>query len=138
MNVAKNFIQTIRVAEHELKLAALLESKKSFFAYFHGSFNEQTNQSWCSDCDISRPLIEKQHNKLECKKNFVFAKFPIETCAEWKNPQFAYRVNKFKVNRIPTLIFFLKGVEMGRLVESELFDESNLGEFFDDCLAQDE
>jgi len=133
-----SYLQIIPVSENEAKLAALMESKKSFFAYFHGAYNPETNQSWCSDCDISRPVVEKQLNKLENKKNFVFAKFPIETSTEWKNPEFVYRTNKFKLKKVPTLIFFNKGIEMGRLVEGELFDESNVAEFFDDSLNQDE
>ena len=138
MNVTKNFIQIIKLAEHEANLAALLKNKKCFFAYIHGAYDQQTNKSWCSDCDVAKPVVEKQLDKLEDKKNFVFAKFPIETSAEWKNPQYVYRTNKFKVTSVPTLIFYNKGVEMIRLVEDQLFDESNVAEFFDDCLAQDD
>jgi thiol-disulfide isomerase/thioredoxin len=138
MNYLNSFLQTVKVSEHVLKLAELAQSKKSYFAYFHGSYNEQTNQSWCSDCDISRPLVEKQLYKFENKKNVLFIKFPIETSAEWKQADFVYRTNKFKLKKVPTLIFYNKGNEICRLTEGELFDEENLGEFFDDCLAQDE
>jgi len=138
MNSFKSYLQCTTVLEHESVLEKLNESKKSYFAYFHGAYNQETNKSWCSDCDISKPLVEKQLNKLENKKNVLFIKFPIETSAEWRKPDFVYRTNKFKLRNIPTLIFYNKGVEMCRLVEGELFDEANLAEFFDDCLAQDE
>lgn len=132
-------LHVIKVSEAQLKLESLFDSKQSFFAYFHGAYDESTGRSWCSDCDISRPLVEKQISKLENQKkiNVLFCKFPIETSLEYKNPEFIYRTNKFKIKKIPTLIFYRKGVELGRMVEDELFNEDNLSEFFDDCLEQE-
>jgi len=128
-----NYIKIITVAESENFLNNYILEKANFFAYFYGEQNPKSNKSWCSDCNISHPLIDKQLFKIE-NKNIDFLKFPIETRAEWKNPQFTYRLNMFKISRIPTLIFYKGGNEMGRLKEAELFDEIDLNMFFEECI----
>jgi len=129
MNKKNLIIQTIKLSEYELILTPILENRKSFFAYFYGAYNKQ-NKSWCSDCNISGPLIEQQISKLENANNILFLKFPIENSTQWRDKKFIYRINYFKLSRIPTLMFYNKGNELDRLIEDELFDESNIAEFF--------
>ena len=132
----KYSLHIITVPEFQTKFLQLIADKTSFFTYVHGSYDEKTNKSWCSDCDEARPLVEYQMNKLD-NKNILFVKLPIETSAEYKNKEFVYRTNELiKIQRIPSLIFFNKGEEFGRLVEDELFEVENLNKFVDDCLAE--
>ena len=69
------------------KLQALFEEKKTFFIYCYGSYNEKTGSSWCSDCNLTKPIIEEQIKKLNNNENEngLFVKLPIETKQEWSN-----------------------------------------------------
>lgn len=61
--------------------------------------------AWCGPCRIIAPVIEQL---AQSRSDVVFAKLNVD-----ENPQTA---SSFRVNSIPTLIFFADGEEKGRVV----------------------
>merc|ERR1712032_166971 len=124
-------------SNESIKLISLFEQKKTFFLYCHGAYNEESGMSWCSDCDKTRPVIEKQLEKLIGNEKALFVKLPVDTKEEWANQQHLYRTHKkLKMKGVPTLCFYYQGEEFGRFVELEIMDSEVIGNFFDSCLEQ--
>jgi hypothetical protein len=133
-NSAKSFVRNIALHEFEQSFGELIQNKSNFFAYFYGGY-DQNGVSWCSDCVISKPNIEEASKALEEAGNVFLVKLPIDDRVEWKKPEFVYRTHeKVKVTRVPTLIYYHKGIEFGRLVEDQLYDLENVKEFFNQSL----
>lgn len=129
----KNYFKVIQMEEFVTKFDELIAAKKKFFGYYHGDYNEKTGESWCSDCDIAKPIVEDAVKNLE-GADVEFIKFPIAR-AEWKKSNSLYRTYpKVKLQKVPTLIYYENGVEYGRLTETELFDAKNVEEFFKQAL----
>ena len=127
-------IQIINSNETE-KLQALFDEKKTFFLYCHGSYNENTGSSWCSDCDLCKPAIDEQIKKLTGNEKALFVKLPVETKEEWSNKQHLYRTHKkLMVKGVPTLIFYFQGDEYGRFLELDMLNNDVFGNFFDTCI----
>jgi thiol-disulfide isomerase/thioredoxin len=117
---------TINENDFKSEFTKLIENKESFLAYFHGAYNTDGGKSWCSDCDIAKPIIDKI---LPEAKVSVY-KFPIQESKEWKRQDYEYRINpKVKLSKVPTLIYYEKGIEFGRLTEEELFNADTVNEF---------
>ena len=106
-----------------------LKEKKDFIVYIYGDHDEQ-GRSWCPDCVISEPLVEKvlpKIKEMESQKEIYF----INVSVAFNNRE-VYRNDKIiKMKRIPTLIYFSKGVEMERLVEGEMATQENIDAFID-------
>ena len=117
------------------KLQALFDEKKTFFLYCHGSYDENTGSSWCSDCDKTRPVIEEQLKKLNGNEKALFVKLPVDTKQEWSNQQHLYRTHKkLMMKGVPTLVFYSQGEEFGRFVELDIMDKDVINDFFDTCI----
>ena len=113
--------------EFDDQFEKLINDKTSFIAYFHGGYNEETGSSWCSDCDIAKPIINKV---IEHFQNIKVFKFTIKESKDWKKPDYKYRIHpKVKLAKVPTLIYYEKGIEFGRMIEEELFNKDNVFEF---------
>jgi hypothetical protein len=119
-------IRTISEKDFAEEFDKLIKDKQSFLAYFHGAHDEETHKSWCSDCDIAKPVIDEVLHS----SSIQVLKLPILDHKEWKRPDYEYRVNpKIKLTKVPTLIYYNNGVEFGRLTEGELFDKQNVINF---------
>jgi thiol-disulfide isomerase/thioredoxin len=118
--------RTINEADFAEEFGNLIKDKQSFFAYFHGAYDNETNKSWCSDCDVAKPIIDE----ILPSSKVPVIKLPIVDVKEWKKPDYEYRINpKVKLSKVPTLIYYDNGVEFGRLTEGELFDKQNVSDF---------
>jgi hypothetical protein len=105
----------------------LISNKATFFGYFTGSVNEE-GVSWCPDCVTAKPIVKEAIKILEkVNTKILYVELPVERSV-WKDQDFIYRT-KLKVTNVPTLVFYQKGLEFGRLVESELFEQNNVEEF---------
>uniref|UniRef100_A0A914CNM0 Thioredoxin domain-containing protein 17 n=1 Tax=Acrobeloides nanus TaxID=290746 RepID=A0A914CNM0_9BILA len=103
--------------------------KSRVFILFTGSKLSKTGESWCPDCVVAEPVIEKVIKSTDLASIEAL----LITCYvgqrdEWKNPQNNFRTDqRFKVNCVPTLI------ELGtkkRLTEDQLTNEHLLLDFF--------
>jgi thiol-disulfide isomerase/thioredoxin len=129
-----SFIKIVPLKEFEGNFPELITTKSNFFAYFYGGY-DVTGDSWCSDCVVSKPIIEEAQKLLEGQTKVRLFKFPIDDRLEWKKQDFIYRIHpKVKLDRVPTLIYYQNGIEFGRLTEDELFDKSNVEEFIKQSL----
>lgn len=86
---------------------------------FFGSEDPATGASWCPDCVTADPVL-----RMACVRQRPQAPLfecPVGVRSEWKNvPDHPYRVHPaFRLARIPTLIRFVDGCEVGRLVEAD-------------------
>jgi len=133
-NSARSFVRTIKLNEFENSFCELIKNKYTFFAYFYGGY-DQNGVSWCSDCVISKPNVDEASKILEKTENIFLVKLPIDDKNEWRNQNFIYRTHdKVKISRVPTLIYYHKGIEFGRLIEDQLFDLDNVKAFFEQSL----
>ena len=106
-----------------------LKQKKDFIVYIYGDHDEQ-GRSWCPDCEVSQPLVENILPRIkenESQKEVYFINISVAI-----NNREIYRNDKIiKMKRIPTIIYFSQGVEMGRLVEGDMASQENIDAFID-------
>ena len=106
-----------------------LKDKKDFLVYLYGDHDAQ-GRSWCPDCVIAQPFVDNVLPRIlenESKKEVYF----INISVGMKQREI-YRNDKIlKLRRIPTLIYFSKGVEMGRLVEDDMASQENIDSFIE-------
>lgn len=112
---------------YKSKLLELIQNKKTFFVCIFGS-RDYTGQSWCSDCNIAKPNIEQGKNLIKNKKfekEVYFLSIPID-----KIYMEDFRDDPYiNLERVPSLILFVNGIERGRLIENDLFSYQNIRDF---------
>ncbi len=125
----KRFDRLVDYTPLETLLIQLIKDKKTFF--FYGASNaDQAGKSWCPDCDNAKPFIEKGLKLFLNQDTIPFIHCSVDRDT-WRNKSNFYRTNKrLSLKSVPTLIYFEKGVEFGRLVESELCSEDAIKDFF--------
>ncbi|BFZ59828.1 hypothetical protein YB2330_000849 [Saitoella coloradoensis] len=97
------------------------------YTYLFGSEDPQTGQSWCSDCHDADPLILRAVATFDA----VLIQCPVGDRASWKSADNGFRVDEtFRLTAIPTVIKWLDGEEVSRVVEEGCKDEAVLMEFF--------
>ncbi len=115
--------------EFNSKLQELIKNKKDFLVHLYGSI-DSSGKSWCPDCIVSHPNIEKIKPIIDEKqdeKEIYFVDIP----EDW-DKRAAYKNNPIlKEKRVPTLIYYSKGREMGRIVEDEMSTFDGVKEFVD-------
>lgn len=68
---------------------------------------------WCKDCIVAKPLLERLAKEVGDKINFYAIDFDKEESLK----------DKLNIRRIPTIIFYKDGKEIGeRLVEPNNFE----------------
>ena len=125
----KQNVQTVNYADFETIFPSLIETQKTFYAYFYGGY-DQNGISWCGDCNTSKPNVDEGTKILNNQNSIILYRFPLEA-ATWRDKSCLYRTHpKLKLTNIPTLILFQKGVEFTRLVEGQLNDKENVMDIF--------
>ena len=106
-----------------------LKQKKNFIVYIYGAL-DSNGKSWCPDCVVAEPFVENVLPKIckfESQKEVYFVNISV---GMFKRE--IYRNDKIlKMKRIPTIIYFSQGVEMGRLVEGDMASQENIDSFID-------
>ena len=106
-------------------LEELVNEKRNFFVFMFGS-KDNNNLSWCRDCNFAEPFVSNG-KKIVLKNNnsTLWVNIPIN-----KDKKYVYKYNKFlKMNCVPTLIYFKNGIEIGRIIQNDLFDQDNINNF---------
>ena len=87
---------------------------------------DNNNLSWCRDCNFAEPFVSNG-KKIVLKNNnsILWVNIPID-----KDKKYVYKYNKFlKMNCVPTLIYFKNGIEIGRIIQNDLFNQDNINNF---------
>ena len=109
------------------KLLDFIRQRRTFFVHIFGS-HDYTGQSWCSDCNIAKPIVEQGKKIIDNKryeKEIYFLSIPID-----KIYMEDFRDDPYiQLERVPTLIFFENGIEKGKLIENDLFSYSRVRDF---------
>ena len=121
--------------DFQQKLQEMVKEKKNMLVHIYGTI-DSSGRSWCPDCILSHPHIERIKPIIDEKqdeKEIYFIDIPIS----WEKRS-DYRNNKIlKEKRIPTLIYFYQGREMGRLVEREMANRKNIFDFVEQIYSDD-
>ena len=118
----------LNYSNFSIKLEELINNKKCFFLLLLASKNNK-GISWCKDCIIAEPYIEK-NKKLILDNNILWINIPID-----KDKKYLYQYNHYlKLSLLPTLIYFKNGNEICRLVQQSLFNQDNINNFILKCL----
>jgi len=96
---------------------------------FFGSADPGTGASWCPDCVVADPVLRATIARVA--PALAVHECPVGARVDWKGRMdHPYRVHPaFRVARIPTLIRFRAGVEIGRLVEGPCADPAAVAAF---------
>lgn len=86
---------------------------------FFGSEDPQTGASWCPDCVTADPVLRAAIART--RPQTTLYECPVGLRSAWKNvPDHPYRLHPdLRIARIPTLIRWAHGCEVGRLVEGD-------------------
>ncbi|RWS14485.1 hypothetical protein B4U79_14422 [Dinothrombium tinctorium] len=90
------------------ELLQLLDAKKNeyakIFILFTGSKNSD-GVSWCPDCNIAQPVMEKVF--ADCGQDTLLVTAFVGQRDAWKNSENEFRRDKqFQIRSVPTLIKF--------------------------------
>ena len=96
------------------------DSAKPLFILFTGAVVPETGRSWCPDCVKADPVINKVLHELE--GGGVLLECPVVR-AEYREPEYAYRTNQFKLACVPTLIKWENKKISRRLNDDQSQDE---------------
>ena len=125
----KNFILEATESNFHEIINENIKTQKNFLVYLYGEHDAQ-GRSWCPDCVISEPFVEKAKSKImknESKKEIYFIDISVS-----QKQKDIYRNDKIiKMKRIPTIIYFSNGVEMERIVEGEMDSQEKVDAFID-------
>ena len=111
------------------KLQELVKAKKNMLVHLYGTI-DSSGRSWCPDCIVSHPHIEAIKpiiDKKQDEKEIYFIDIP----EDW-DKRAVYKKNPIlKEKRVPTLIYYFEGREIGRIVEDEMSTLDSVKEFID-------
>jgi thiol-disulfide isomerase/thioredoxin len=112
------FWLTFTIENFAANIKKLISEKKSFFLYLYGT-HDKNGKSWCPDCVRSEPFVNKAKEIIAARENekeiyFVNVPIDFDKRAFFRNDKIA------KMKRVPTLAFFNKGRELGRIIEHEM------------------
>ena len=117
----------------DLKIRDLILNQKNFFAFMYGK-HDMRGQSWCSDCDIAEPFIN--NIKPIIAKNELIKEIYFVNIAIPKEKRKLYSSNKIlKLVHVPTLIYFQKGKEVARIMETQMFSQFQVTSFVEKAYA---
>jgi len=96
---------------------------------FFGSEDPVTGTSWCPDCVTADPVLRATIATTVPK--LTIYECPVGARSAWKGQMdHPYRIHPtFHLERIPTLIRFRAGLDIGRLVESSCADRTAVQAF---------
>ena len=128
LSSTKYWIETIPFNFSQI-VQEYLDAKKDFLVYVFAERNAQ-GKSWCPDCDLDQPFVDNVLPRImenESKKEVYFINIGVNI-----NLKELYRIDKnVKPKRLPILIYFSEGEEMGRISESEMCCQETIDDFID-------
>ena len=117
----------LNIFNYQKPIREMVIDRKTFFIFIYGS-HDYTGKSWCSDCNIARPIVEESKNIIKDKryeKEVYFISIPIDKI----NMVDLKYDSIIQLERVPTLIYIENGREKNRLIENDLFSYQNVNSF---------
>lgn len=113
-------------SDFEAKFAEVRD-QETVIAIFKGSNDPATGVSWCDDCELAEPFITAALKKVTDR--------PVLVCEvgqreDWRGrPEHLYRnLPSTRLQGVPTVIRYLYGSEVARLVEGQLLNQAMVDE----------
>ncbi|TGZ57282.1 hypothetical protein CRM22_009946 [Opisthorchis felineus] len=127
----ERFADSVEQVEQYTKDA--LNCQLRVYAFFIGTTDPITGDSWCPDCRTAEPIVEEATKKMSEKDLFIMCE--VGDRDHWKTPTNPFRTHPvFKLTEIPTLLSFcLNSGEIGvksRLLGDGCKDSAQVGTFF--------
>ena len=105
----------------------LIDQRKTFFILMYGS-TDYRGVSWCSDCNFAEPLIQNAKRIVlskQSERQVFWINIPIE-----KEKRHAYKIDSYlRMMYVPTLIYYENGIEIGRIVQEQMFTQESINNF---------
>jgi hypothetical protein len=113
------FIRCVQPAEALAAYDRLATSRADGLFLIFGSEDPQTGQSWCADCVTADPVLRVAI--AQALPTVPCYECPVGARSAWKGvADHPFRLHgALRIARIPTLIRFRAGAEIGRLVEGD-------------------
>jgi hypothetical protein len=119
-------------ADTAAALARVRGQRGAALFLFFGSADPETGQSWCADCVTADPVLRSACARL--RPELALHECPVGPRSAWKNqPGHPYRQDgELHLERIPTLVRYVDGLERGRLVEADCAVPERVAAFLGD------
>lgn len=128
-------MKTITVSSYEAFLdlyrqknsKELKDGIENLIMLFVANDDPETKKSWCPDCVIAKPVIEKALQAHKDNDQVALVTVQVGQRNEWKTPENPYRLHELKINCVPTILSL--GNKL-RLNGSECSDEPKVLDLF--------
>lgn len=77
---------------------------KNLIVLFTGNDDPETKQSWCPDCVLCKPVIEKVLEGFKHNEQIALVVVRVGDRPIWKTPENPYRLHKLAISCIPTVV----------------------------------
>lgn len=104
---------------------------KNLILLFVANDHPETKQSWCPDCLLAKPIINKMREKFQNNEQIALVCVQVGQRDEWKTPDNPYRLHELKISCVPTIVSLSNGL---RLNGSECSDEQKVTHLFSNSL----
>ncbi len=123
------FVRCPSPADAAAALDRVVQAQGDALFLFFGSEDPGTGASWCPDCVTADPVLRA--TLAASAPALTVHECPVGVRADWKGRMdHPYRGHPaFHVERIPTLIRFRAGIDIGRLVEAPCADRAAVAAF---------
>lgn len=123
------FVRCQTPADAQTALDRVVAEQGDAVFLFFGSADPTTGASWCPDCVTADPVLRATLAALA--PGLIVYECPVGLRSDWKGRMdHPYRVHPtFHLARIPTVIRFQRGIDIGRLVEASCADRAALAAF---------
>jgi hypothetical protein len=123
------FVRCPTSADAQTALDRVVQAQGDALFLFFGSEDPVTGASWCPDCVTADPVLRATIKATA--PGLSVHECPVGLRSAWKgNMAHPYRVHPaFHLARIPTLIRFQRGIDIGRLVEASCADPAAVRAF---------
>lgn len=111
------FVRCSNPAETVVAYDGMVHEQRDALFVFFGSEDPGTGVSWCKDCVVADPVLRR--TLATQAPGLTVYECPVGARVDWKGqPEHPYRTHPaFRIARIPTVVRFRGGLEIGRLVE---------------------
>eukprot|EP00806_Schmidingerella_arcuata_P007518 Macronucleus_7890.p1 GENE.Macronucleus_7890~~Macronucleus_7890.p1 ORF type:complete len:128 (+),score=45.41 Macronucleus_7890:1-384(+) len=107
---------------------AKADAGNKFIAIFTGTINPDTNESWCPDCVVAKPHIQRIVDAAAGRIDFIKG---IVTRDEWRgNTAHPYRQPPYGAQGVPTIVLYEGRNALYRVDDLEQFTDSDAMDMF--------
>jgi hypothetical protein len=128
--------KVVKSVDFELKINDLIDKRTEFFVFFHNCFQTGAENKFSLNySEKIKPYLDelftyrnklKRKNKLITEEDIYIFHVPIDNIQIFNE----YRDNeKIHLKSLPCIIYYRDGIEISRLTEKQMHDDSNIKDF---------